>query len=178
MKDAQEGVLEIIEQGEGASPIDPDFTRDELEFEEIVCTQALVKVNDTHYAYEGNPIELDTTGIYPMRENPSKKGIEKGTQAYYEARAFHRTYRNLLGKLQQAFDGEPEMLIEAVSIMESLLVHARRVMRTKLENSDETVGPVFDYKVKLNNLPIRIIITLILCIKKKRKHSTKKILLD
>ena len=150
LKDAQEGVLEIIEQGEGASPIDPDFTRNELahfyKFEEIVCTQALVKVNDTHYAYEGDPIEFDTTGIYPMRENPSKNGIEKGTQAYYEARAFHRTYRNLLGRLQQAFDGEPEMLIEAVSIMESLLVHARRVMRTKLENSDETVGPVFDYE--------------------------------
>ena len=39
----------------------------------------------------------------------------------------YHTYRNLLGKLQQTFDGEPEMLIEAVSIMESLLVHARRV---------------------------------------------------
>ena len=150
LKDAQEGVLEIIEQGEGASPIDPDFTRNELahfyKFEEIVCTQALVKVNDTHYAYEGDPIGFDTTGIYPMRDNPSKNGIEKGTQAYYEARAFHRTYRNLLGKLQQTFDGEPDMLIEAVSIMESLLVHSRRVMRTKLENSDETVGPVFDYE--------------------------------
>ena len=60
----------------------------------------------------------------------------------------YHTYRNLLGKLQQVFDGEPEMLIEAVSIMESLLVHARRVMRTKLENSDETVGPVFDYEWK------------------------------
>ena len=60
----------------------------------------------------------------------------------------YRTYRNLLGKLQQVFDGEPEMLIEAVSIMESLLVHARRVMCTKLENSDETVGPVFDYEWK------------------------------
>ena len=44
------------------------------------------------------------------------------------------------------------MLIEAVSIMESLLVHARRVMRTKLENSDETVGPVFDYEWKDGNI--------------------------
>ena len=37
-------------------------------------------------------------------------------------------------------------LLKQFSIMESLLVHARRVMRTKLENTDETVGHVFNYE--------------------------------
>ena len=57
-------------------PSIPWLYRNELahfyKFEEIVCTQALVKVNDTHYAYEGDPIEFDTTGIYPMRDNQAR----------------------------------------------------------------------------------------------------------
>ena len=153
LQDVLEGLKNIIEQGEGASPIEPEFEKDELahfyKFQQIVCTKALVKINDTHYDFVGHPIELDARGIYPMRNNPSKNGITKGTQAYYEARAFHQIYRNLLRKLQQVFDGEPEKVFDTVSIMESLLVHAKRVMRTKLDVNNpksETVGPVFDYE--------------------------------
>ena len=82
-----------------------------------------------------------------MRKNPGKNGITPGTRAYFEAKAFHQAYRNLLGKLQEVFGGEPEKIGDAIVLMESLQVHAKRVMSTKLDpsHSDETVGPVFDY---------------------------------
>ena len=146
---AMNAINEIIEQGEGTSPIDPDDEGNQLahfyRFEEILCGAFLIK-NETHYSYSGEPISFRQDGVWPMRNNPSKNGIPRETRAYYETRAFHQVYRNLLGKLQETFSGKPEKIREAVALMESLQVHAKRVMSTKLDPaSDETVGPVFDY---------------------------------
>ena len=146
---AMNAINEIVEQGEGTGPIDPDDEGNQLahfyRFEEILCEAFLVK-NDTHYSYSGGPIRFQQDGVWPMRNNPSKNGIPRGTRAYYETRAFHRVYRSLLGKLQETFSGQPEKIMEAVALMESLQVHAKRVMSTKLDpGSEETVGPVFDY---------------------------------
>ena len=146
---AMNAINEIIEQGEGTSPIDPDDEGNQLahfyRFEAILCGAFLVK-NVTHYSYSGEPIMFQQEGVWPMRNNPSKNGIRRGTRAYFEARAFHRVYRSLLGKLQETFGGKPEKITEAVALMESLQVHAKRVMSTKLDPTrDETVGPVFDY---------------------------------
>ena len=146
---AMNAINEIIEQGDGTSPIDPDDEGNQLahfyRFEEILCWAFLVK-NETHYFYSGEPISFRQDGVWPMRNNPSKNGIPHGTRAYYETRAFHKVYRNLLGKLQETFSGKPEKIREAVALMESLQVHAKRVMSTKFyPASDETVGPVFDY---------------------------------
>jgi hypothetical protein len=146
---AMNAINEIVEQGEGTSPIDPDDEGNQLghfyRFEEILCEAFLVK-NETHYSYSGERIRLQQEGVWPMRNNPSKNGIRRGTRAYYETRAFHQVYRSLLGKLQETFSGQPEKIRDAVALMESLQVHAKRVMSTKLDPaSTETVGPVFDY---------------------------------
>ena len=146
---AMNAIKEIIEQGEGTNPIDPEDEGNQLahfyKFEEILCGAFLI-INETHYSYSGEPIRFRQDGVWPMRNNPSKYGIPRGTHAYYETRAFHQVYRNLLGKLQETFSGEPGKIKDAVSLMESLQVHTKRVMSTKLNPaSDETVGPVFDY---------------------------------
>ena len=149
---AMDAIREITEQGEGTSPTDPDVTGDELahfyKYEEIVCRRALIRVNDTHYSYGGEEIPFDQQGVWPMRDNPSKSGITRGTRAYFETKAFHQVYRTLLRKLQEVFNGEPEKISDAVAIMESLQVHAKRLMALPLDPNDpnsETVGPVFDY---------------------------------
>ena len=149
---AMDAIREITEQGEGTSPTDPDVTGDELahfyKYEEIVCRRALIRVNDTHYSYGGEEIPFDQQAVWPMRDNPSKSGITRGTRAYFETKAFHQVYRTLLRKLQEVFNGEPEKISDAVAIMESLQVHAKRLMALPLDPNDpnsETVGPVFDY---------------------------------
>ena len=69
-------INEIIEQEEGTGPIDPDDEGNQLahfyKFEEILCEAFLVK-NDTHYSYSGEPIRFQQDGVWPMRNNPSKK---------------------------------------------------------------------------------------------------------
>ena len=149
---AMDAIHEITEQGEGASPTDPDARRDELahfyKFEEIVCGKFLVMVNATHYSYAGENIPFQPEGVWPMRKNPSKNGITRGTRAYFETRAFHQVYRNLLRKLQEAFSGEPDKISDAIAVMEALQVYAKQVMALRLDPDDprsETVGPVFDY---------------------------------
>ena len=144
-------IKEIVEQGEGASPINPDVSpeSDQLghyyRLMEIVCQNKLVKVNDSYYAYTGEDIPFDSNGVWLMRDDPSKKGTTGN--CYTEARAFHTTYRRLLRELQVTFNGEPDRINSAVGVMESLLVHAKRVMRVPLDpESHQTCGPVWDYE--------------------------------
>ena len=116
-------ISEIIEQGEGTSPIAPNNDGNQLahfyKFEEIVCGAFLTK-NGTHYLYSSEPLNFQQKGVWPMRKNPGKNGITLGTCAHFEAKAFHQAYRNLLEKLQEVFDGEPEKIGDVIVLMESL----------------------------------------------------------
>ena len=150
-KSALNAIKEIVEQGEGASPINPHSSPTQYghyyRLMEIVCQKKLKKNNDTHYSYTGEDIPFDTKGVWPMRANPSKNCTTGN--CYTEARAFHTTYRRLLRELQATFNGEPERINSAVGVMESLLVHAKRVMRVPLYSNpalEETCGPVWDYE--------------------------------
>ena len=155
---ALDAIREIKEQGEGASPVKPDVDLSKggqlghyYQLMEIVCGKKLVKVDDKHYAYRGDEIPFDSKGVWPMRDNPSKEGTSGN--CYTEARAFHTTYRKLLRELQATFSGEPERITSALTIMESLLVHGKRVMRVPLSpDSQETCGPVWDYDWDLTGI--------------------------
>ena len=149
---ALNAIEQIVEQGEGASPIDPKVTdTDQLghyyQLMEIVCQKKLKRVDKDHYAYNGDNVTFDPNGIWPMRDNPNKEGTTGN--CYTEARAFHTTYHRLLGELQATFSGKPERVKSAVTVMESLLIHAKRVMRVPFDEESErpdTCGPVWDYE--------------------------------
>jgi hypothetical protein len=152
---AEKAINEIIEQGEGASPIDPTTNASDIlslahfyRFAEIVCGKRLVLNNDT-YSYSGHKIAFDDVGVWPMRSNPSSHGLKKSTNAYTEARVFHEIYRSLLRKLQGVFSGSPDEVKDAIAIMESLQVHGKKLMNISLDPTDlnsPTVGPVWDYE--------------------------------
>ena len=158
---AEKAIMDIQDQGEGASPIDPTVSSAEndslahfYKFEEIVCGKHLVLNNDT-YSYSGVDIPFNDCGVWPMRNNPSSRGIINNTNAYTEARAFHGVYRSLLRKLQNVFSGAPEELKDTVSIMESLQVHGKKLMNISLNATDPnspTVGPVWDYEWEESNI--------------------------
>lgn len=148
---AKRVISSIIEQGEGASPTEPSAKHistsehNMSHFYKIVCKRHLVKNHDT-YCYSGSLIPFDPLGVWPMQSNPSKDKIRPNTNCYTQAKAFHRVYRALLRKIQQVFDGRREGLKEAIALMESLGLHARLVMQTRLQNhKDTTCGPVWDY---------------------------------
>ena len=147
---AKDGINEIIEQGEGADLVDPDDAETGqlahyYRFQEIVCGKELVNLGDGQYSYSGDDVSFDPNGVWPMRPNISSAGIFPETNCYTEAMAFHKVYRALLRDLQITFDGEPKNIFKVVELMESLLVHAKRVMRVKYDQ-DYTCGPVWDYE--------------------------------
>ena len=151
---AKQAINQIVEQGEGANPLDPTYNNTgELahfyKFEEIVCQKHLILVNESgkpQYRYAGAEISFEPAGVWQMRDNPSKNCIPPNNNCYTEAKAFHAAFRALLRKLQHVFNGQPNGIREALTNMESLGVHARKLMWTKVSPSDDlTCGPVWDY---------------------------------
>ena len=149
-KSARDAIDQIIEQGEGEGPLNPNqvatgqyghFYR----FEEIVCQRRLVETEEGGYAYTGAPIKYDPTGVYPMRDNPDSDTIVPNTDCYTEAKAFHRTYRSFVRVLQQTFSGEPDKIHRSVELMEALQVHAKKCIWTPYGEGN-TCGPVWDYE--------------------------------
>ena len=154
VKSAKEAISLIISQGEGADLLTPEDIENNsiahfFKFEEIVCRRHLKEISDDEYSYSGAHIDFIEQGIWPMRANPSANTLLKDTNCYTEAKVFHQVYRNLMRKLQEVFNGKPEEIFEAITIMESLQVHAKRLMWIKYDprNPEDysTCGPVWDY---------------------------------
>ena len=143
----------ITSQGEGAGILNPeDFQSNNLahffRFEEIVCQRRLVKVSNLNYAYAGAPILFDDNGVWNMRPNPSAATTPPDSNCYDGSRFFHQIHRNLLRSLQELFNGRPKQSFVTVQLMESLLVHAKRLMLTQAKaypGDTTTCGPVWDY---------------------------------
>ena len=146
------GIYEIIEQGEGAHHLDPKQIDTGMyahfyQFEELVCQKKLIHVDEKYYAFEGASIIYEKLGVYPMIDNPGKNTFQHGSRCYTQARVFHRVYRNMLQVLQKVFNGEPDKITEAVELMESLQVHAKRCMSIPYSKASHYhCGPVWDYE--------------------------------
>ena len=82
---AEMAINEIQEQGEGASPLDPMVTTGGdgglahfYKFKEIACGKQLTRKNNT-YSFSGNDIPFNESGVWPMRNDPSSRGISTNT---------------------------------------------------------------------------------------------------
>ena len=143
----------ITSQGEGAGILNPEDLQSNnlahfFRFEEIVCQRRLVKVSNLNYAYAGAPILFDANGVWNMRPNPSAATTPPDSNCYDGSLFFHQIYRNLLRSLQELFNGRPKQSFVTVQLMESLLVHAKRLMLTQAKaypGDTTTCGPVWDY---------------------------------
>lgn len=160
---AIEAIRVIVAQGEGVSPLDPDDIGNITlahfyKFEEIVCQHRIEKLDGGTYSYTGEIIPFDAEGVWPMRCNPTTSTTPPHTNCYTESRVFHTIYRNFLRKLQEVFNGKPEEIFGAIKLMESLQVHAKKLMWTKFNpfssTDDTTCGPVWDYDWPLPPSPV------------------------
>lgn len=88
-------------------------------------------------------------GVWPMRSNPTAATLVPETNCYFESQAFHVVYRRVLRNLQHIFNGHPERIWTTTKLMESLKIHARRLMWIQYNPYDPTdhttCGPVWDY---------------------------------
>ncbi len=145
---AHRAIHEIVEEGEGASPIDPEDGYDELahyyKFAEIYYGHRLVNEGGK-WTFSGEPIPFDPDGVWPMLANPTLKSYPPGSQLASNAELFAGSYSKLLKGLHRTFNGEPTFLRNAIGSMYAVEVQAKELMRTAIPNDPEgrTAGPPF-----------------------------------
>jgi hypothetical protein len=149
LKSARAAIHEIVEQGEGASPVDPDDDEGELahyyKFAEIVHGRR-IEVRPDGYSYTGAPIEFDPDGVWPMADDPDTQTLPPGSLARNQSVEFNEIYGDLLRSLHGVFNGQPDRLNKAVGLMFSLSIQAQKLMELPLDpGSPLTAGTAFQY---------------------------------
>jgi hypothetical protein len=93
----------------------------------------------------GELISVDWGGVQPMRANPRTADHPQGSRARMAQDEFNVTYCTILDLLDQAFDGNPPMLGQAIGAMFRLKDQGTALMRIPTEDGLATVGPAFEY---------------------------------
>jgi hypothetical protein len=142
-------IYEIIEQGEGtplnldADP-DPERLGHYYRFQQIVAGRRLIKNSAGKWVYEGAPVRFDPDGVYPMADDPDAFRLPVESVGRRESELFNEMYTNLLTTLNQVFNGRPDGLADAVGLMYSLQVQAKKLLgMPTAPGAPTTVGPPF-----------------------------------
>ena len=149
-------LAEIVDQGEGADrgqvwDGDNDiFHPDHPEVAHYYRLQELqanrrYQLGDTpQTGPTGDAVLLDLDGVRPMRRNPKLVDHPVGHPIRSAQIEFNITYCNILGLLDQAFNGHPEALNDAIRTMYELGTQADGLMQMQ-DGAGRVAGPSFDY---------------------------------
>lgn len=151
--DAVRALELLVAQGEGTSnsPLDPEGGYAHYySFAEIYYGRRLLK-DDTvpeGYSYSGDPISLDTDGIWDLVENSKADMYASGTMARRLVDQFNYSYTNLLNGLYKTFNGEPDYLNTVMGVMFELKLQAQKMVEITFQDSfgnTKHVAPSFEY---------------------------------
>lgn len=149
---AKRALHEIVEQGEGATPLDPEDADRELahyyKFDEIYQGRRLVFQPPAGWQYLGPPVPFDPAGVWPMIENPKVETLPADSQVRVRAATFNQTYRALLNALHESFNGAPGKIDTAIGVMYSLQVQAKYLVQMPADPTQPTgptAGPPFQW---------------------------------
>lgn len=143
----------IIAQGEGnsTSPLDPEHELAHYyKYAEIYHGRKLIPNPDasqaatTPWVFAGHPIAFDPAGVYPVITNPSPASYQGKPRLQDLNQTFNAAYSDLLRKLHQVFNGQPDWLGPALLTMQGLKAQAQLLM-TQDVVPGQTAGPTFQY---------------------------------
>lgn len=147
---------EIVEQGEGTSrgevwDGEEDVFhphRDEVahyyRFEELKVGRRYQRGDTPRSGPTGEAFSVDLAGVRPMRRDPRPTDHPEGSPVRVAQQAFDRTYCEVLGMLDLAFDGDPHLLGTAIRAMYDLRRQAQDLMAMP-DGDGTTAGPTFEY---------------------------------
>ncbi|MCO6358454.1 ferritin-like domain-containing protein [Roseivirga pacifica] len=92
----------------------------------------------------GQPFKVDWNAMYNFKPNPRLSSLEKGTALYDKSLEFCKTYTMLLKNINDACNGEPDLLIKGITLMYDLKYKAQELMKIPLEDGIHTAGPCFE----------------------------------
>jgi Ferritin-like len=151
-----DALAEIVGQGEGICHT--IFDSDHDEFGQEVEYAHYFRFNEIHDGryYElkdkpnkrptGDPFPVDWDAVYKMQKNPKMRNYRHNKALWQKAYDFNRTYMTLLNVLHNAFNGQPNELLNSVATMFELKYQAIELMQVPINGVDgETAGPSFEY---------------------------------
>ena len=139
-------LIKIEGEGTSESPFEaPGDPAHFYRFGEIAAGRKIVET-PTGFAYGGEPILFDPSGVWPLRPNCKIADFAPGTQARTRIEAFAYNYSALLNALHNTFNGAPWQLDTAIGVMYDLRTSAVALMETDTDDgSGQTVGPSYEY---------------------------------
>ena len=151
---ARDAIEEVIEQGEGAKGIFDNSgargVKRELahyyKFNEISAGRCYLDSDTEQSGPTGVELPIDWSAVHPMRPNPTVATFDGQPETQALMVEFNRVYTRLLDVLHKAFNGEQQLLRDAVPLMFDLKYRAQALMKIPSGAGDgSTAGPSFEY---------------------------------
>jgi hypothetical protein len=154
--DANLALDEIVGQGEGihGTILDGDKQPfgDGIEyahyyrFNEIFNERRYMATNKASDAPSGPLLPVDWDAVYNMVPDPHMDDFKHNSGVLGQMKKFNQVYMELLDKIDQACNGDPEVMWKkAVPLMYTLKYQAIELMKTPCGQGDFTAGPSFEY---------------------------------
>jgi hypothetical protein len=149
LDEARKAIEEIVEQGEGEAlpPLDPEEKFDAegdlahyYRFYELRARRRF-RPDDEPGNPTGPKIELDLESVYPMLRDP--KAAELPAEVRPAAEEFNALWCRLLAVVEEALNGAPERMRDAVTMMFDLKYAAQALLRVPI-GDDTNAGPPFE----------------------------------
>lgn len=147
MPSAKAALELIAEQGEG---ITGDIFDEDGEIAHYYRFQQLLlgrfyREGDVHDHPTGGKVEVDWNAVYPIKPNAKTSDFPKGSELRAAVEGFNAGYAEYLGLLTRAFNGEPNLLIDAVGEMFRLKDLTYQLMRQPIgDGSGFNAAPTFE----------------------------------
>ncbi len=150
LADAKAAIDIIVRQGEGA-----DLTKGEVKdffakreecphyfrFKEIAEGRQYLKNDSPFGAPQGEEFAVDYAAVYPIVDDPKQASYPPGSKLAALNSSFNRQYSIMLTQLELAFNGNPQILYEAINNgMHGLASIALEMMDTKISKDSITTG--------------------------------------
>lgn len=147
LESAKQAIRLISEQGEGIGGGIFDY-EDEIShyyrFEQLTKGR-YYRAGDMPGQPTGGPVDVDWDAVYPIRINAKLADYPAGSDVHRAVNAFNVRYADFLRLLTRAFQGEPQLLTQAVGDMFALKELAYELMRQPIDGSGTPhAAPTFE----------------------------------
>jgi CDGSH-type Zn-finger protein len=158
LQSALAALSEVVEQGEGLSHSDV-FDGDQnmfhpekaevahyFRFMEILEGKKFTQGDTPQSGPTGESFIVNWDNTHRMVKNPKVEDFKNKNEIYEKLVNFNQQYSDMLRLLERSFNGEPQILNQAVGLMYELKILAQNLLLENKIESGLTVGPTFEYE--------------------------------
>jgi hypothetical protein len=92
----------------------------------------------------GAPFPRDFSAVFPIKKNGKVADYQDHSEIQKQARRFNCRYRRLLERINQAFNGQPDLLKDSNREMFVIKQDMESLIRNELSGTNENAAPTFE----------------------------------